>query len=83
MTRPSRLLSTLFGVALLGVLLAGGLLAWSVGGLPVLLGYAVVAGLLVGLGIARIRRLVAAGASSAPPVCACCDGDHSAPVRVL
>ena len=83
MRAPSRALSALFGVVVLGVLLAGGLFAATVGGPPLLLGYAVVVGLLLGLAIARIRRLVAAGTRPGPTACACCDGDHSTPVRVV
>jgi hypothetical protein len=81
-TAPSRALSALFGVALLGVLLAGGLFAATLGG-PVLLAvYAVAAVVLLGLGVARVRRLAR---DSAPPprACTCCDGDHLKPIEVV
>jgi hypothetical protein len=78
----SRRLAVLFLLALFGVLVVGGIVAAELGGLPLLLGYVAVTAVLVGVGAARGRRLTAARA--APPVhCSCCDGDHTAPVRVV
>jgi hypothetical protein len=81
-TTPSPLLSALFGVALLGVLVAGGLLAFRLGGLAAVLGYAALTGLLLALGVARVRRLVAPSAPL-PRTCTCCGtADHTAPVTL-
>jgi hypothetical protein len=82
---PSRRLSALFGIASLGVLLAGGLLAAELGGLPALLGYAAVVALLLALGVAQVRRLTPPR-PAARPACTCCGpssaGDHTGPVTV-
>jgi membrane protein required for beta-lactamase induction len=82
MRTPPRSLLLLFVVALMGVLVTGGLLAAVVGGLPLVLVYLVVVGVLVGLGAVRARRLVAPPAPAAR-ACSCCDGDHSRPVTVI
>jgi hypothetical protein len=81
-TLPSRGLAALFLAALVGVLLAGGIFVAHLGGRPALVGYAAVVTVLLGLGVARARRMLPAPAA-ARQTCACCDGDHSAPVRVV
>jgi hypothetical protein len=82
MRTPPRPLLLLFVLALLGVLLSGGLFAAVLGGLPLVLGYVAVVGVLVVLGAVRARRLVP---PPAPPAqaCACCDGGHDRPVTVI
>ena len=82
MRTPSKALSALFGLSLLGVLVVGGLAASMVGGLPAVAGYAVVVVLLLVVGIAKVRRLAAA-APPPPRACTCCDGDHAEPVTVV
>jgi hypothetical protein len=82
MRKPPRSLLLLFVLALGGVLVSGGLLAAVVGGLPVVVGYVAVTGLLVVLVGVRARRLVPPPAPAAT-ACSCCDGDHSKPVTVL
>jgi hypothetical protein len=82
-TGLSRRLAGLFLLALAGVLVAGGVLAGELGGAAVLAGYVALAGLLVALGVARGRRMAAAASAPRAQRCACCDGDHTAPVRVL
>jgi hypothetical protein len=74
-------LAALFLVALVGVLVAGGLVAAQVGGALALAGYTGVVLALLALAAVRLRRL-APGASQQPH-CTCCDGDHLAPVRVV
>ena len=83
MSTPPRALAALFLVALVGVLVALGLLAVELGGLPTLLGYVVVAGALLALGVVRLRRLVPPPAPARVQHCTCCDGDHTAPVKVV
>jgi len=80
---PSKRLAALFGVALLGVLVAGGLLVAALGGLPAVLGYVAVAAVLLGLGVARARRLAPPPTPARVQHCTCCDGDHTAPVQVV
>ena len=78
----NRRLAVLFLVALLGVVVAVGLVVADLGGVPAALGYAAVVVLLLGLGAAYGRR---ATVRRTRPVqhCSCCDGDHTAPVRVV
>jgi hypothetical protein len=82
MTGLSRRLAALFLLALAGVVVAVGLVVADLGGVPALLGYLGVVLVLAGLGVARGRR---AAAPARRPVqhCSCCDGDHTAPVRVV
>lgn len=82
MRTPPRSLLLLFVLALLGVLVTGGLFAAVVGGLPLALGYVALAGVLVVLGAVRARRLVPPPAP-ARRACSCCDGDHDKPVTVI
>ncbi len=82
MTTPPRGLAALFLVALLGVLVAGGIVAAELGGAVALVAYAVVVVALLALAVVRLRRLAAAPAP-AQSHCTCCDGDHLAPVRVV
>lgn len=81
MTGLSRRLAALFLLALVGVVVAVGIVVADLGGLPLLLGYAAAVAVLAVLGATRGRRVAAA---AAPPAhCGCCDGDHTAPVRVV
>ena len=75
----TRRLQALFLLALLGVLVVLGLLAWGVGGTPLAAGYAVAVLVLLALGARRAR------AAAAPPpgrTCACCTTTVHDPVRV-
>jgi hypothetical protein len=78
----NRRLAALFLLALLGVLVAGGVVVADLGG-PVAAGvYAGVVLALLVVGALRARR---AAVPARRPVqhCTCCDGDHSAPVQVV
>jgi hypothetical protein len=78
---PSRRLAALFYTALLGVVVVVAIVAHALAGAVGVAGWlGVVTGLLV-LAVVQVRRLVT------PPGpaqrCTCCDGDHSATVRVV
>ncbi len=83
MSGLSRRLAALFLLALGGVLVAVGIVVADLGGPPALLAYLAVAAVLLALGAARGRRAAAAPARRPVQHCSCCDGDHSAPVRVV
>ena len=82
MTAVPRPLAALFLLALGGLVVAVGIVLADVGGVPVLAVYLVLVLALLAAGAVRVRR---AAASRARPAahCTCCDGDHSAPVRVV
>ena len=83
MTARQRRLGWLLCAALLGVVLAGGLLVGALVGLPAALAYAVVAlGLLVAA-ISRGRRLLAPPPLPSGRTCSCCTATHLDPVRVV
>ena len=81
-TSPRGLL-LLLCVAVLGVLVVLGLVVTSLAGWIGLLVYAAVAGLLVGLGIARGRRLLAPPELPPGRTCTCCTTSHFDPVKVI
>ncbi len=72
----SRRLAVLCALSILGLALVLGIVIGSLSGLPGVLAYAVVAGLVLGLAIARGRRLLEGGLKPAglPPgrSCTCC-----------
>lgn len=75
-----RRLAALFLAALLGVVAVLSLMAWSLAGAVGLMVWLVLAAGLLTAGAARARRL---SAPSRAAQCACCDGDHTTPVRVV
>lgn len=75
----TRRLQVLFLLALLGVLVAVGVVVHALGGVVAVAGYAVAALALLAVGAGRAR----ARAEPRGRRCTCCDGDHTAPVRVL
>lgn len=79
-----RRLALLFLLALAGVVLALSLVAWSLAGAIGVAAWLLLAAALLAIGLTRARRLAAA--RRRPPStnrCGCCDGDHTAPVRVV
>ncbi len=83
---PSRRLGALLCVAVLGVLLAGGLVVATVAGLPALAAYAVGALALLLVAALRGRRLLAPVPPPAPGpgrTCTCCTASQHDPVRVI
>jgi uncharacterized membrane protein len=80
-TGPSRRLAALFLLALAGVAVVVGIVVAELGGPPALGGYALAVLVLAGAGAVRGRR--AAARQARPARCSCCDGDHTAPVRVV
>jgi hypothetical protein len=77
----TRRLQVLFLLALLGVLVAVGLVVADAGGPAAAAAYAALVLALLVVGAVRARR----AAEPRRPVqhCACCDGDHTAPVQVV
>jgi hypothetical protein len=85
-TGLSRRLAGLFLLALLGALLAVGLVVADLGGGVALAVYALaVTALLVGGAVAGKCRAATRVAPARSPGghCSCCDGDHTAPVKVI
>ena len=78
---PSRRLAGLFLVALLGVIAVVGIVAHAVGGVAGLIGWLALATAALTAGAARLRHAVAGPAPAQH--CTCCDGDHTAPVRIV
>ena len=78
----TRRLQVLFLAALLGVLVVVGVVVAELGGPLAVAVYAVAVLALLAYGAARAR---AALAPRTRPVqhCTCCDGDHTAPVKVV
>ena len=83
MTTPSRRLLVLLCVAVVGVLGAVGLVVGALAGPVGLAVYGAVVLLLVGLGIARGRRVVAGPELPAGRTCTCCTTTHFDPVKVV
>ena len=92
MTGFSRRLAVLCCLSILGVALMIGMVVGSLTGLPGVLAYAVVAGLMLGLAIARGRRLLRDGRGPAPPPpappppgrsCSCCTATHTDRAKVV
>ena len=82
MTAVPRHLAVLFLLALAGVLVAVGIVVGELTGAVGAVVFAALALGAVGYGAVRARR--AALARQQPSRhCTCCDGDHSAPVRVV
>ena len=82
MTTVPRHLAALFLLALAGVLVAAGIVVGELAGPAGAAGYAAVALGAVGYAAVRARRATAARQQHGRR-CTCCDGDHSAPVRVV
>ncbi len=83
MRTPSRRLGALLCAAVVGVLLAGGLVVAGVAGSPAVLGYAAVAGLLLGVAVLRGRHLLAPPVRPVGRTCSCCTATQHDPVRIL
>jgi hypothetical protein len=82
--RPlSRRLAALFCLAVLGILVLGGIVVGSLTGLVGLLGYAAVTGGLLGLAIARGRRLWQPAPLPAGRTCTCCTTSQHDPAEVV
>jgi hypothetical protein len=79
----SRRLAVLCCLSILGVALVIGIVVGSLTGLPGTIAYAVVAGLVGGLAIARGRRLLRPPAPPPRPACTCCTGNHDDPIQVI
>jgi hypothetical protein len=82
----SRRLAGLFLLALLGTLFALGLVVADVGGGVAVAVYALAVTALVVAGAVTGKRRAAARVAPARPAgerCACCAGDHTAPVQVI
>ncbi|HWH30403.1 MAG TPA: hypothetical protein VNU26_15865 [Mycobacteriales bacterium] len=82
MTAVPRHLAVLFLLALAGVLLVLGIVLAEVAGPVAAALFAAAAIAALAYGATRARR---AAVARQPPSrrCTCCDGDHSAPVRVV
>ena len=79
----SRRLAVLCALSILGVALIVGIVVGSLTGLPGVVAYAIVAGLVLVLAVVRGRRLV-----QTPPLppgrsCTCCTTKHTDPVKVI
>ena len=83
MTPRQRRLGWLLGVALVGLVVAVGLLAGALLGGAAALAYAVGALVLLAGAITRGRRLLAPPALPAGRTCSCCTTTHLDPVRVV
>lgn len=83
MRTPSRRLGALLCVAVVGVLLAGGLSVAGIAGPAAALGYAAVAGLLFAVAVLRGRHLLAPPAAPVGRTCTCCTATQHDPVRIL
>ena len=79
----SRRLAVLCALSILGVALMLGIVIGSLTGLPGVLAYAAVAGLVLALAIARGRRLLAPPALPPGRSCTCCTTTHTDPVKVI
>jgi hypothetical protein len=82
-TGLSRRLAVLFCLSILGVVLLFGIVVGSLTGLPGVLAYAAVAGLVLGVAIARGRRLMRPAPLPPGRSCTCCTTSHTDPVRVI
>lgn len=80
---PSRRLLALMCAAVVGVLLAVGLVVGALAGLPGVLAYAAVALALVVVGAVRGRRLLAPPPLPPGRTCTCCTTTHFDPVKVV
>ena len=83
MTTPSRRLAVLFCLAVLGIVVALGLVAAAVGGVLGALAYAVVALVLLGLAASRGRRLLRPAPLPPGRTCTCCTTSQHDPVQVI
>ncbi|MGI8535713.1 MAG: hypothetical protein ACR2K2_04280 [Mycobacteriales bacterium] len=83
MKTPSRWLGALLCVAVVGVLLAAGLLVAVAAGTVAVLGYAAVVGLLLGVAVVRGRHLLSPPPLPAGRTCTCCTATQHDPVRIL
>ena len=77
-----RHLAALFLLALAGVLVAAGIVVGELAGPVGAVVYGAAALAAVGYAAARARRAAAVRQQQSRR-CSCCDGDHSAPVRVV
>ena len=80
---PSRRLLALMCAAVVGVLLALGVLVGALAGLAGVLAYAAVAVVLVGVAAVRGRRLLAPPPLPPGRTCTCCTTTHFDPVKVI
>ena len=83
MTARQRRLGWLLCAALVGVVVAAGLLVGALAGGAAALAYAVVAVGLLATAITRGRRLLAPPPLPAGRTCSCCTATHLDPVRVV
>ena len=83
MKLPSTRLRVLMCLALLGVLLLVGLVVGALLGAPGVVVFALLAGILVTIGIRRGRAALAPTPMSLGRTCTCCTTSQHDPVRVI
>ena len=79
----SRRLSALFCLSVLGILVALGLVVLSLAGVLGVLVYAAVALVLLGIGVARGRRLLQPAPLPPGRTCTCCTTSQTDPAKVI